>query len=96
MAESLTKLVHSGKVQIQIYQEIKMISIFSLLNTKIESGYNSALKCTQALFTNDREALATMTKDEIENTFKAASLTTLTLEPGKLFKVEVSLIFCTK
>ena len=50
---------------------------------KIESGYNSALKCTQALFSNDREALATMTKGEIENTFKAASVTTLTMEPGK-------------
>lgn len=54
---------------------------------KIESGYNSALKCTQALFSNDREALATMTKGEIENTFKAASVTTLTMEPGKLTRL---------
>ncbi len=48
----------------------------------IEQGLQSALKCTNAFFLSDRESLAKMSKEEIEQTFKSASVTTLNFEPG--------------
>ena len=47
-----------------------------------EEGLNSALKCTNAFFSSDRESLAKMSKEEIESTFKSATVSTLNMKPG--------------
>lgn len=43
---------------------------------------NRLLSVQRPLFSNDREALARMSKEEVDGTFKGASVTTLTMEPG--------------
>ena len=74
----------------KIYEKLKPENYFAQKKlaeslTKLvhgQEGYESALKCTEAFFSNNRESLAKMSKEEIEATFKMASVTTLTLEPG--------------
>ena len=49
----------------------------------IEEGLQSALKCTSAFFLSDRESLAKMSSEEVEATFRSASVVSLNMEPGK-------------
>lgn len=60
-----------------------MVKWSILHNLLIESGLESAIKCTQALFLGDRESLAKMTEEEINATFKGRSTVTLPMSPGK-------------
>ena len=51
----------------------------------LESGLESAIKSTQALFLGDRESLARMNEEEINTTFKGRSTAILPMSPGKIF-----------
>jgi hypothetical protein len=48
-----------------------------------EQGLDSAIKCTQAFFSNDIKYLNALTVDEAKSIFKAANINYLTHENGK-------------